>query len=337
MSVEETTAEAVDLTPAVRSPRCNRDFYIDLIDKCNLQCPTCFRGTGAQKNTSAALPLPKFREIVRKARREGYSNIGLINWTEAFLLTSLDQYVRVIKEFDLDCWVSSNLSLPPDRYLPSIISALESGIDILFVSVSGWTQAVYEINHKKGRVDWIRTNIAGIARQLRSGRIQTSVWIRYLEWPYNSHEKEPWQTLAEEYKIGFEAVPAHDDPFHPIASGNEYINYVSQLLQTTEAPSPLLQVPEKACVLIMDRAALDSKGDAYLCCAYPNLPELRIGAYVEMGEEEFLLRRHLHPFCRACQAGTSRGLLPEPPTRTTTEQDRERFSRAMRAQQLHAS
>jgi hypothetical protein len=48
---------------------------------------------------------------------------------EAFLLKNVDEYVAIVKEFgDLDCWISSNLSLPPDRYLPSIISARRLGI-----------------------------------------------------------------------------------------------------------------------------------------------------------------------------------------------------------------
>ena len=311
---------APDLTPPMRSPT-NGDlhFDIDVIDKCNLQCPTCFRGTGAQKNTQAAMALDKFRAIVAKAVAEGYPNICLINWTEAFLLKNLDEYVRVVKEFPVDCWISSNLSLPPERYLPSIVAALASGIDILFISVSGFTQPVYEINHKRGRVDWIKENLAGIARALRAGQVHTSVWIRYLEWPYNTHEKAPWEELAATYRIGFDAVPAHGDPLQPLPK--EYAEYIRRTLANVPpvAAAAELTVPDKVCGLIMDRAAIDAKGDAYLCCAYPNTPELRIGAYTEMTEAEFLLKRQAHPFCTACRI----------PPRHATERDRERFRQAL--------
>src|SRR5437588_9716858 len=142
-----------EFTPLVRSPS-NGDIHldIDIIDKCNLQCPTCWRGVAAQKNTSATMPLPRFREIVSKARAEGYPNVSLINWTEAFLCKTLHEYVAVVKEAGLDCWISSNLSLPPKEYSPAIIAALSSGVDILTVSVSGFTQSIYEINHKRGRI-----------------------------------------------------------------------------------------------------------------------------------------------------------------------------------------
>jgi hypothetical protein len=69
----------------------------------------------------------------------------------------------------------------------------------------------------------------------------------------------------------------------------------------------------------MDRAALDAKGDAYLCCAYQNAPELRIGRYTDMSEDEFLLARHDHLYCKLCQI----------PARDATENDRERFRRAL--------
>lgn len=317
--------DLIDHTPQVQSPRNGElHFDIDLNDKCNLRCPTCFRGTGAQKNTPSVMPLEHFRHVVAKAHAEGYPNICLINWTEAFLLENLNEYVAVVKEFDgLDCWVSSNMSLPPARYLPSILSALAAGIDILFISTSGWTQQVYEINHARGRVDWIKENVAGIATALRDGRIKTNVWIRYLTWPYNEHEKSEWAALCKQYRIGFDPVPAHGDPLIPVPGFSDWTTIVRDRLEKV-ASRPLsraIAVPDVVCSLIMDRAALDAKGDAYLCCAFPNLEALRIGKYTEMDEHEFLLKRHTHQFCRTCKI--------EP--RKATERDRERYRQAIAA------
>jgi MoaA/NifB/PqqE/SkfB family radical SAM enzyme len=314
--------DAIDLTPVVQGPRnAELHFDIDLLNKCNLLCPTCFRGVGAEKNTSQVLPVDHFREIVAKARAEGYPNICLINWTEAFLLKNLDEYVRVVKEYpDLDCWISSNLSLPPERYLSSIISALATGVDLLFVSVSGWTQETYEINHKAGRVDWVKQNVAGISRALRDGRVRTNVWIRYLQWPYNEREAADWARLAGEIQIGFDAVPAYNDPRQPLPKNyREHIQNVLAHVADQGLPVQTTSIPDTVCALIMDRAAIDAKGDAYLCCAFPNAPELRIGRYTDMNEGEFLLARHDHPYCKICMMGA----------RNATEHDRERFRRAL--------
>jgi hypothetical protein len=338
----------------------NPDFHadIDLIDKCNLQCPTCFRGTAAQKNTSSTMPLSRFREIVNKLREEGFPNVALTNWTEPFLCKTLHEYVPVVKEAGLDCWLSSNLSLPPKNYLSTIIAALASGVDILFVSVSGFTQSVYEINHKGGRVDWIKSNLEGISQQLRTGKIKTGVWIRYLEFPYNSHEKAPWEDYAKRLGIGFDPVLAHGDPNKPLPSAEGFRQYVRDPLKSVDeldktdiaeiirdygesirldplcshdhsisrlssAKRPELSdlshnLPDTICSLIADRVAIDAKGDAYLCCAYPNAGELRIGSYLELSESELLLRRYTHPFCARCAL----------PRRSATNADHDRLIRA---------
>jgi pyruvate-formate lyase-activating enzyme len=329
-TIEDDWGVQEEFTPQIRSPS-NGDLHadIDIIDKCNLRCPTCWRGVAAQKNTSATMPLFRFREIVNKARAEGYPNIALINWTEPFLCKTLHEYIPIVKEAGLDCWLSSNLSLPPDKYLPTISAALSAGVDILFVSVSGFTQDVYEINHVGGRIDWIKANLEGISKELRSGKITTSVWIRYLEFPYNGHEKAPWADYARRLGVGFDPVPAHGDPNDPLPSEKVFQQHLQDRIKdfatldgsgiVEEISSSEIEIPEKVCSLIADRIALDAKGDAYLCCAYPNADQLRIGSYVDIGESELLLSRHNHPFCATCEIPSRRNL---------TSKDRERFIRA---------
>ena len=325
-TIEAADVVAQDLTPEVRSPS-NGDKHvdIDIIDKCNLQCPTCWRGVAAQKNTSATMPLSKFREIVSKLRAEGYTNVALINWTEPFLCKTLHEYVPVVKQAGLDCWLSSNLSLPPSKYLPTIISALSSGVDILWISVSGFTQSVYEINHKGGRIDWIKSNLEAISSQLRLGKIKTSVWIRYLEFPYNSNETALWEDYAKSIKIGFNAVTAWGDPKTPQPGKEIFEQHIGHRIGDFDASKSDIaftlrefEPPAKVCTLVTDRLALDAKGDVYLCCAYPNSEQLRIGSYVDIDEHDLLLRRHTHRFCDGCEV----------PRRDATAEDRERFQRA---------
>ena len=333
MTYIKVPTEKSEAIPEIRSPR-NGDIHvdIDIIDRCNLQCPTCWRGVAALPNTSELMPLARFQEIVNKIHAEGYPNLALINWTEPFLCTTLHEYIPAIRETGMDSWLSSNLSLSPKEYLHSIIRTLEAGVDILFVSVSGFTQEIYEINHKLGKVDWIRTNLEGIAQEMRAGRIKTSVWVRYLEFPYNSHEKQPWAEFCKSLGIGFNAVPAHGDPRIPLPSEKTFNQHVEDRLQQTESQITPEQnpIPQKVCSLIADRVAIDAKGDVYLCCAYPNSERLRIGAYVDLDEHELLLRRHEHPFCTSCTIDARRDL-------NSKDQDRFRKAREQRLSQSEAS
>jgi hypothetical protein len=232
----------------------------------------------------------------------------------------------------MDCWLSSNLSLQPKIYIPTIISALESGVDILFISVSGFTQAVYEINHVGGRVDWIKENLVAIAAGVQAGRIKTGVWIRYLEFPYNTHEVPLWREFGEQIGIPIDVVPAHGDPKSPLLSYDGYQQHLKDRLTGMNTPNPNDEIPmerldvsRKICGLVADRVAIDAKGDAYLCCAYPNFEETKIGAYTDMSEHDLLLLRIAHPFCDTCEI----------PLRDSTDGDRKRVADAIEESRKH--
>lgn len=302
---------------------------IDLIDKCNLLCPTCWRGTGAQKNAAGAMPIDTFRKVIDKVGREGFKNVVLINWTESFLNKDLDNYVPIVKEAGLRCWLSSNLSLNPKTYLPGIISSLAAGVDFLFVSVSGYTQDVYEINHKGGRLDWIVANLEGITSAQRSGVLSTVTYVKYLDFPYNAHQKALWGKHARDLGFGFMPTPAWGDPAIPMPSKYIFDAHVKHRFAAVEdmvsrgvldPEKATTEIPDKVCTLLADRVAINFKGDAYLCCAFPNNPDLRIGHYTELDTDEMLLRRHGHAFCINCD---SAGM------RDTNDEDRDRFARAI--------
>jgi hypothetical protein len=301
---------------------------IDLIDKCNLRCPTCWRGTGAQKNSSAILPLDEFRAIVRRIRGEGYPNLSLINWTEPFLFHGLHEYVAAAKEEGICSWLSSNLSVRPERYRETIVSALAAGVDVLFVSVSGFTQEVYQRNHVGGNIEWIKENLQVIAEARRVGTVKTSVFLRYITFPYNVDECGLWDEYLRPIGIALMPVDGWGNPDTPMPNNSIFSQHVKHrigdfgLVDTaTLIPTVAEQVvPDKVCTLVADRLAIDAKGDAYLCCAFPNSPQLKIGHYLDLSESELLLRRHHHPFCVGCDVS---------PLRPTTEQDAERFRRAI--------
>ena len=159
-------------TPTAAQNAVNDIAYIDLIDVCNLKCPTCVRGVGIIPNSGKKMPLTKFSDIVGKLKSEGFKRIGLFNWTEPLLNRNLNEYVAVIKDHGLFCLVSTNFSL---RRIDNLELALRAGIDHLIISVSGAEQPVYEINHAGGRIDYVKANVEKTAALKRSGEIHTEV------------------------------------------------------------------------------------------------------------------------------------------------------------------
>lgn len=64
-----------------RTPQATSSLLIELIDACNLQCPTCIRGMRYMKNRRQQMGLDLFANILDKAARLGMRFISLYNWT----------------------------------------------------------------------------------------------------------------------------------------------------------------------------------------------------------------------------------------------------------------
>jgi len=285
----------MEQSPTAAQNAVNDIAYIDVIDVCNLKCPTCVRGVGIIPNSGKKMPLTQFTDIVCKLKSEGFKRIGLFNWTEPFLNRTLEDYVRVIKDQDMFCLVSTNFSL---RRIPNLEPALRAGIDYLIISVSGMEQSTYEINHASGKIDYVKSNIERTAALKKSGAIDTQVVLRLIKFPHNTSDETQLARYALELGIEFEVIEGSGDPFHNRLSHLTDAYFRQQIAEyKSERP---LDRPGTVCPLMFGQAAIDWQGNAYLCCAYPTHESIKVGAYLDLPPEELLLRRFNHPVCAAC-------------------------------------
>lgn len=301
--------------PRVGTPRAavNDVLWVDTNDACNLKCPTCIRGVRGMENSGARLPLDRFQAIVRKAAAEGYKRIGLFNWTEPFLNPDLAVFMAAIKASGLGTALSSNFSL---RAIPDLEAVLRV-TDHLIVSVSGFDQDVYAINHVAGKMDYVKANLRRAAELKSNGGVSTVIVLRLLKFSYNHAEEPKLRALAADLDIDFEVLDGVGNPDKPIR-GVTNEAFMARI-ESVAAPEPA--VPDKVCPLVFGQLPVDSRGDAYLCCAYPNYSATRIGGYLDMSHDELVLARHHHRLCVTCTM----------PRRDATEADRAVYVEALRA------
>jgi len=269
--------------------------YIDTNDVCNLKCPTCIRGLRGMKNSGRQMPLDKFSKIVEKLYREGHRQIGLYSWTEPFLNPNLDKYIEIVKSFNLYCHLSSNFSL---RRIPGLEAALRSGPDYLAVSVSGFDQEIYQINHVDGNVAYVKENLRRAAAIKKSGATNARIAVRLLKFPYNHDQEAKLAAFARELGLEFEVAEGRGDPLgQQTILTNEHLEDRMRSY-TSERP---YEEAGKICPLIFGSGTtINASGTAHLCCAYPDHPALAIGSYLDLPQEEILLRRYNHPVCASC-------------------------------------
>jgi len=270
-------------------------YYIDIVDACNLRCRTCVRGQRKMKNSQERMTLIEFKKILAKIKENGATIVGLFNWTEPFLHPEIHKFVEEIVVNDLRCILSSNLAL---SNMSALNDTLNAGVSELSVSVSGFTNEIYQINHSGGDVEVVKQNLTAISKYLSISNLGINVYVKYLEFDYNKDEIAVFKKFSESLGLNFSVHPAAGNPFAPIP--NDILTSNENTVDIQEVRS--LGKSLNPCELLFDAVALDYKGDVYLCCAYGNFENCRIGNYLEMNYEKMMLSRLFHPQCRNCSA-----------------------------------
>jgi hypothetical protein len=173
-----------------------------------------------------------------------------------------------------------------------------AGIDRLTVSVSGYNQAVYEINHVGGNVSWVKENLERISQLKREGIISTRIFLRLIKFDYNIGEEPALKEYGNSLCLDFEVLNGVGRPDNPVSSYASEECVLDRL--KSFSPSRIYEKNGEICPLILDTLSIDSEGNVYVCCAYPNYSCLRIGAYLEIPKDDLLLNRYTHPICISC-------------------------------------
>lgn len=281
---------------ATHAPSATTSISIDEVDACNLACVTCARGRLGMKNRRGQMPLELFEKVVSKAASFGFSHICLYNWTEPFLCQNLQDYTKIIKEYGLFCQLSSNLSF---RRIPHLLPTLKN-CDRLIVSLSGFSQAVYRINHRGGNIELVKKQLEIIGEAKRLGHIQTEVDIRYFISPYTESEYEKFRQFGEALGFNVLAWQGLGDPLD--ANNSKMVPVHSPgAAPATLPPYPRdTRYPRQICYTSIAPFNVDFLGGSSLCCCMPNTPATKIGSFLDDSFESQLFRRVTHTLCSGC-------------------------------------
>lgn len=129
---------------------------------------------------------------------------------------------------------------------------LEAGLDCLKVHVSGFTQPIHAIEHRRGDVERIKRNLINFMQMRSEMKAGTIVVLDYIRYLHNQHELELARQFAQEHGMLFNIRP-----------GNPHGLGDSELPQTTE-PLPT-DVP---CDWLWTILSIDWDGAIFPCCNY---------------------------------------------------------------------
>jgi MoaA/NifB/PqqE/SkfB family radical SAM enzyme len=273
---------------------------IDLNDVCQLRCVGCPRGLREMKNTPNIMSLTDFEKIVDKAKSLNIDRIELYNWGEPLLINNLYQYVEILEKHGIRSrHLGSNFSF---EKIANFDKLLSSGFTQLYVSVSGFTQNMYEKYHRGGNVEFVKRNLEYAAEYKRKNNISGNIWVRYLNFGYNSDEAKSFEDYAKNLNILFEnRVGMGSFNGNDVITPNEYksINdrtgrYLNKYHEVSYKRKTF-----RTCN-ITGLLTLDYNGDVYLCCNYANHELFKVGNFLSDSLGDIMINKYMHPFCELC-------------------------------------
>jgi len=241
--------------------------------------------------------------ILEKATRECVVQwVSLFNWTEPLLHPDIANMVRVVKKHGAPISLSSNLNV-----LRNPEELLSANPDFLRISLSGFTQGVYERGHRDGDIEEVKKNMIELARAKSRVGSTTVVEVFFHKYNYNLHEIEPMKSFSEGLGFLFTSYLAQIYPVEriiAIAKGSitdadrEVLDALA--LPLDQALSFTAAKGFSGCTLLDDQVAIDVRGNVTICCAASMDRSNTVGNFLETPLAEIQRLRNQHSLCGSC-------------------------------------
>lgn len=290
----------VDSPPSTPKPAF--EFWIDVVSGCNLRCAACPVGmpefTNSIGKSLREMSLETFEQICIKAKEDTQGNcrFGLYNWTEPTLHSRLHELIACANRHGIPCGISSNLNHYFDWSLLKSVDLCN-----FTITVSGFTQKTYAINHKGGRIEPVLKNLVDLSMILGDHPSYKNIQVRYLVHRDNKHEIASFKHFCDRLGMNFALHHAYYMPIdrmfeglEQVPAGLEYIEYSPKLVHDA-----IGDYRTSRCSLRDGQVVLDVDGNFGVCCVEsPSAPQ--IGNFLETPFKRMQSSRFASDLCKQC-------------------------------------
>jgi MoaA/NifB/PqqE/SkfB family radical SAM enzyme len=183
-------------------------WSIEIVGACNLRCPSCPRGNFTQPEGKKFMKYEAVIDTVNHIFKidPSTSYIALYNWGDTFLYKNLSKLLEELSKLDIYIATSSNLSMPkPD--LETLVKNLRKGE--LRISLSGFTQDIYEYSHEGGNIEIVKKNMVLLKNLIEKyNNYDLQVKVVYHKYKHNIHEVELMKKFSEDLGFSFDPINA---------------------------------------------------------------------------------------------------------------------------------
>lgn len=285
------------------------EVYIDISGRCNLRCRSCQVANHHKESFSYSgrglMSFELFCKILDKVQIELPHCLGifLFNYGEPLLSPDLPKMIQEIHSRGMIAIISSNLSVEYD-----FDSLLIDPPDIFKISISGFTQKIYETTHNGGNIHLVKTNMYLI--RMIEDKLKTRVNVVVGYHVYNNNQGSEYIAAEELCKeLGFLFQPrkanfcnipkqAGIDPF-----SESDIRFISKYYPNSKEILTINQSKETIsgiCRNALNRLFIDYNGDVFLCFMVMHKEGI-YKSYLQTSLEDIRMWQKEHWICEKCK------------------------------------
>ena len=275
----------------------------DLVGSCNLKCPSCPVGSMAGTNPKGLITDETFEAVLAKLAREfPKAQLHFYNWTEPLIHPRINDYCKAAADAGFHLHLSSNLN-----HLKNPEGLMASGMKTFRISLSGSTQAVYEMGHRGGKIEKVKQNMRRLSAAKKATGSRTRIHVYFHKYRHNLHEVGLMDSLARELDFDFIADWAFLMPVEKLIQyaeddlDDDQRSFANDAIVPAVNDALALMQPHRAqpCELI-DQLVLDFRGHVSLCCAVYDGQRNFIGNYLDWSWERLQAIKYQHQSCVKC-------------------------------------
>lgn len=175
-------------------------YFLEVNSGCNLRCPSCTKGNvKGYDHQTGFMDADLMEKILDKIKLENPEAIVfLYGNSEPFLNPRLPECIASIKSRGLNAQFSTNLN-----YVDRLDETLAANPDMIIISLSGFTQEIYQRGHQGGQIEKVKANMRLIAEANAKIGQRIKIAVNYHVYNDNEHELPLMQEYAKNLGIEF--------------------------------------------------------------------------------------------------------------------------------------
>jgi MoaA/NifB/PqqE/SkfB family radical SAM enzyme len=264
------------------------NLNINIVDACNLQCPSCPRGRGQLPSTTRQMDTTLLRQILEKAKTEcSIHETELYDTCEPTMHRDLPAMIRLAREYG-PVALSSNASIPNTDWK----AILEAGPYLLVLALAGFTAATHARSHPGSKLEVVKRAMGDIQKILQANpKLSTEIRVLYHRYKYNLDEEEDAKKMVLSY--GFNFAPLWAAVLYP--RGME--NICDCVLSPEQARAIGALYPIKRCLVLERNININVVGDVIQCAGFSHVK----ANYLTTPLEDIQEKRRADPLCIECR------------------------------------